>query len=169
MNLKKTIVATLIASGMLAALAGPIPAEAAQETQQEQQSDSKQVPIDKKLLPKLQKAVKQFAGKEIKLQDVGEFDNEARTVIEVKSEDGNYRAYFQHKSGRIWGVSGDTTIDKIGKKDKDEILKILKGMYSKKTYKFDKEVVMYTNYDDKNEKRSLVDRKRLCRQCQYQI
>ncbi|MGG3839306.1 hypothetical protein QJQ58_16510 [Paenibacillus dendritiformis] len=154
MNLKKTIVATLIASGMLAALAGPIPAgaEAAQETQQEQQSDSKKVPIDKKLLPKLQKAVKQFAGKEIKLQDVGEFDNEARTVIEVKSEDGNYRAYFQHKSGRIWGVSGDTTIDKIGKKDKDEILKILKGMYSKKTYKFDKEVVMYTNYDDKNEK-----------------
>ncbi|MFD3269764.1 hypothetical protein ACE3MS_06430 [Paenibacillus dendritiformis] len=154
MNFKKSIVATLIASGMLAALTGPIPAgaEAAQETQQEQQSDSKKVPIDKKLLPKLQKAVKQFAGKEIKLQDVGEFDNEARTVVEVKSEDGNYRAYFEHKSGRIWGVSGDTTIDKIGKKDKDEILKILKGMYSKKTYQFDKEVVMYTNYDDKNEK-----------------
>ncbi|NKI23464.1 hypothetical protein HFN20_19880 [Paenibacillus dendritiformis] len=154
MNLKKAIVATLIASGMLTALAGPIPAgaEAAKETQQEQQSDSKKVPIDKKLLPKLQKAVKQFAGKEIKLQEVGEFDNEPRTVVEVKSEDGSYRAYFEHKSGRIWGVSGDTTIDKIGKKDKDEILKILKGMYSKKTYQFDKEVVMYTNYDDKNEK-----------------
>ncbi|MDG0872385.1 hypothetical protein L5D93_07660 [Paenibacillus thiaminolyticus] len=154
MNFKKAVVATLVVSGMLAALAGPIPAgaEAAQEKQQEQQSDSKKVTIDKKLLPKLQKAVKQFAGKEMKLQDVGEFDNEARTVVEVKSEDGNYRAYFEHKSGRIWGVSGDTTIDKIGKKDKDEILKILKGMYSKKTYKFDKEVVMYTNYDDKNEK-----------------
>lgn len=155
MNLKKTIVATLVVSGMLTALAGPIPAgaEAAQNKQQEQQqSDSKKVPIDKKLVPKLQKAVKQFAGKEVKLQDVGEFDNEARTVIEVKSEDGNYRAYFEHKSGRIWGVSGDTTIDQIGKKDQDEILKILKGMYSKKTYAFDEEVVMYTNYDDKNEK-----------------
>ncbi|WP_342353198.1 hypothetical protein [Paenibacillus dendritiformis] len=145
MNFKKSIVATMVVSGMLAALGGPIPAgaEAAQEKQQEQQqSDSKKVPIDKKLLPKLQKAVKQFAGKEMKLQEVGEFDNEPRTVIEVKSEDGNYRAYFEHKSGRIWGVSGDTTIDKIGKKDKDEILKILKGMYSKKTYQFDKEVVM---------------------------
>ncbi|CAH8769050.1 hypothetical protein [Paenibacillus dendritiformis] len=154
MNLKKTIVATLIASGMLAALTGPIPAgaEAAQETQQEQQSDSKKVPIDKKLLPKLQKAVKQFAGKEIKLQDVGEFDNEARTVVEVKSEDGNYRAYFEHKSGRIWSVSGNTTIDKIGKKDQDEILKTLKGMHSKKTYAFDKEVVMFAGYDDKKEK-----------------
>ncbi|MGG4398185.1 hypothetical protein ABEX25_28345 [Paenibacillus thiaminolyticus] len=155
MNMKKAIVATLVVSSMLTALAGPIPAgaEAAQDNQQEQQqTDSKKVQIDKKLVPKLQKAVKQFAGKEIKLRDVGEFSNEARTVVEVKSEDGNYRAYFEHKSGRIWSVSGDTTIDKIGKKDKDEILKILKGMYAKKKYTFDKEVVMFTNYDDKKEK-----------------
>ncbi|MCM3342861.1 hypothetical protein M3650_30610 [Paenibacillus sp. MER TA 81-3] len=74
MNLKKAIVAILVVSGMLTALAGPIPAGAApaQEKQQEQQqSDRWTVQVDPKFTDKLNKAVKLFAGKDVEWQKVG--------------------------------------------------------------------------------------------------
>ncbi|MCY9517407.1 hypothetical protein [Paenibacillus apiarius] len=152
MILKKAIVATLVVSGMLAALAGPIPAsvEAAQEQQQEQQSVSKEVKIDKKLAAKLQKAVKQFAGKEIKLPDVGQmtFDKNAK----VESADGKYVVHFDYKNGEIWEVNGKVAIDTISKQDREKILKVLKGAYAKKTYNFDKEAIMKRAYDGKKGK-----------------
>ncbi|MCY9517408.1 hypothetical protein [Paenibacillus apiarius] len=148
MNLKKAIVAILVVSGMLAALAGPIPAgaEAAQEKQQEQQqSDGKKVQIDKKMAAKLQKAVKQFAGKEIKLEDVGELEN---GLVTVQSADGKYGVFFDPKKEKIWSVSVKTTIDKVGKKFQDEALEQLKKAYSKKKYVFNKEVTQSQSYDN---------------------
>ncbi|NOJ74116.1 hypothetical protein HMI46_26785, partial [Paenibacillus alvei] len=147
MNLKKVILAPLIVSSMLATLAGPIPAgaEAAQENQQEQQSDNKKVPIDKKLAPKLQKAVNELAGKEIKLKDVGEFIN---GQVRLLSEDEKYGVHFDSKSGKIWSVSVMTTIDKVDKKFQDEALKQLKSAYSKKKYIFNKDVTQSRSYDN---------------------
>ncbi|MFW5438842.1 hypothetical protein [Paenibacillus apiarius] len=148
MNFKKAIVAILVVSGMLAALAGPIPAgaEAAQEKQQEQQqSDGKKVQIDKKMAAKLQKAVKQFAGKEIKLEDVGELEN---GLVTVQSADGKYGVFFDPKKEKIWSVSVKTTIDKVGKKFQDEALEQLKKAYSKKKYVFNKEVTQSQSYDN---------------------
>ncbi|MCY9527916.1 MULTISPECIES: hypothetical protein [Paenibacillus] len=148
MNLKKVILASLIVSSMLATLAGPIPAgaEAAQENQQEQQSDNKKVPIDKKLAPKLQKAVNQYAGKEIKLKDTGEHINES--LVTVQSADGNYGVGFDLESGKIWFVSNKTTIDKVDKKFQNEALKELKNAYSKKKYVFNKDVTQSRSYDN---------------------
>ncbi|EPY10698.1 hypothetical protein [Paenibacillus alvei] len=148
MNLKKVILASLIVSSMLATLAGPIPAgaEAAQENQQEQQSDNKKVPIDKKLAPKLQKAVNQYAGKEIKLKDTGEHINES--LVTVQSADGNYGVGFDLKNGKIWFVSNKTTIDKVDKKFQNEALKELKNAYSKKKYVFNKDVTQSRSYDN---------------------
>ncbi|OBY76284.1 hypothetical protein BBG47_28130 [Paenibacillus sp. KS1] len=142
------MLASLIVSSMLATLAGPIPAgaEAAQENQQEQQSDNKKVPIDKKLAPKLQKAVNQYAGKEIKLKDTGEHIKES--LVTVQSADGNYGVGFDPKSGKIWFVSNKTTIDKVDKKFQDEALKELKNAYSKKKYVFNKEVTQSRSYDN---------------------
>lgn len=150
MNLKKVILASLIVSSMLATLAGPIPAgaEAAQENQQEQQSDNKKVPIDKKLAPKLQKAVNQYAGKEVKLKDTGEHINNNETLVTVQSADGNYGVGFDPKSGNIWFVSNKTTIDKVDKKFQDEALKELKNAYSKKKYVFNKDVTQSRSYDN---------------------
>lgn len=147
MNLKKVILASLIVSSMLATLAGPIPAgaEAAQENQQEQQSDNKKVPIDKKLAPKLQKAVNEFAGKEIKLKDVGEL-NKGQVIL--LSTDEKYGVGFDPESGKIWFVSNKTTIDKVDKKFQDEALKELKDSYSKKKYVFNKEVTQSRSYDN---------------------
>ncbi|MGG4398186.1 hypothetical protein ABEX25_28350 [Paenibacillus thiaminolyticus] len=155
MNFKKAIVATLVVSGMLSALAGPIPAgaEAAQEKQQvQEQSDKKKVQIDKTMAAKLQKAVQQFAGKEVKLQDVGEQIIPASTIVKVKSIDGKYVIEFDSENGEVREVGGKIPIDKISKKDQDKILKALKGAYAKKTYVFDKEVDMIQAYDDKKEK-----------------
>lgn len=148
MNVKKVILASLIVSSMLATLAGPIPAgaEAAQENQQEQQSDNKKVPIDKKLAPKLQKAVNQYAGKEIKLKDTGEHINER--LVTVQSADGNYGVGFDPEDGKISFVSKKTTIDKVDKKFQDEALKELKNAYSKKKYVFNKEVTQSRSYDN---------------------
>ncbi|TQR43552.1 hypothetical protein [Paenibacillus popilliae] len=148
MNIKKAILASLIVSSMLATLAGPIPAgaEAAQENQQEQQSDNKKVPIDKKLAPKLQKAVNQYAGKEIKLKDTGEHIKES--LVTVQSADGNYGVGFDPESGKIWFVSNKTTIDKVDKKFQDEALKELKNAYSKKKYVFNKDVTQSRSYDN---------------------
>ncbi|NKI23502.1 hypothetical protein HFN20_20070 [Paenibacillus dendritiformis] len=148
MNLKKAIVATLVVSGMLAALAGPIPAgaEAAQEQQHEQQSVSKEVKIDKKLAAELQKAVNQYAGKEIKLKDTGEHINEH--LVKVQSADGNYSVGFDSKNEKIWFVSSKTTIDKVDKRLQDEALKELKKAYSKKKYVFNKDVTQSRSYDN---------------------
>nr|WP_240463873.1 hypothetical protein [Paenibacillus apiarius] len=135
---------------MLATLAGPIPAgaEAAQEKQQEQQqAKSKEVKIDKKLAAELQKAVKQFAGKEIKLQDVGELD-EMLGWVWVRSEDETYSVAYIQKTKEIWSIRGKQTIDRISKKDQDEILKVLKGMHAKKKYTFDKEVDVSEYYEN---------------------
>ncbi|MEW8986505.1 MAG: hypothetical protein AB2401_05800 [Bacillus sp. (in: firmicutes)] len=134
-------------SSMLAKLAGPIPAgaEAAQENQQEQQSDNKKVPIDKKLAPKLQKAVNEFAGKEIKLKDVGELNKGQVILLSTDEKDG---VGFDPESGKIWFVSNKTTIDKVDKKFQDEALKELKDSYSKKKYVFNKEVTQSRSYDN---------------------
>ena len=150
MNFKKTIVATLVVSGMLAALAGPIPAgaEAAQEQQQEQQAVSKEVQIDKNVAAELQKAVNQYAGKEIKLKDTGEHINNNEHLVKVQSADGNYSVGFDPKSGKIWFVSNETTIDKVDKRFQDEALKELKKAYSKKKYVFNKDVTQSRSYDN---------------------
>lgn len=147
MKFKKAIVATLVVSGMLAALAGPIPAsvEAAQEQQQEQQSMSKEVKIDKKLAAKLQKAVNALAGKEIKLKDVGELNN---GQVTAQSADGKYGVHFDPKSGKIWSVSVETTIDKVDKKIQNQALEQLKSTYSKKKYVFNKNVKQSRSYDN---------------------
>ncbi|WP_310735690.1 hypothetical protein [Paenibacillus thiaminolyticus] len=148
MNFKKAIAATLVVSGMLAALAGPIPAgaEAAQEKQQEQhQSKSKEVKIDKKLAPKLKKAVNELAGKEIKLKDVGELNN---GQVTVRSVDGIYGVHFDPEKGNIWNVSVKTTIYKVDKKFQDEALKQLKSTYSKKKYVFNKNVTQSQTYNN---------------------
>ncbi|TDL50423.1 hypothetical protein QJQ58_18575 [Paenibacillus dendritiformis] len=147
MKFKKAIVATLVVSAMLAALAGPIPAgaEAAQEQQQEQQSMSKEVKIDKKLAAKLQKAVNALAGKEIKLKDVGELNN---GQVTAQSADGKYGVHFDPKSGKIWSVSVETTIDKVDKKIQNQALEQLKTTYSKKKYVFNKNVKQSRSYDN---------------------
>ncbi|WCF09094.1 hypothetical protein NDS46_04085 [Paenibacillus thiaminolyticus] len=155
MNFKKAIVAILVVSGMLAALGGPIPAgaEAAQEKQQEQQqSKSKEVKIDKKLAPKLQKAVNELAGKEVKLKDTGELNNGQVTLL---SADEKYGVDFDSKSGKIWSVFVETTIDKVDKKIQNQALEQLKSTYSKKKYVFNKNVTLYQSYD--NSKGKLAD------------
>ncbi|NGP61334.1 hypothetical protein L3476_17315 [Paenibacillus thiaminolyticus] len=158
MNFKKAIVATLVVSGMLSALAGPIPAgaEAAQDKQQvQQQSEKKKVQIDKTMAAKLQKVVQQFAGKEVKLQDVGEQILPAATFVKVKSIDGKYVIEFDSENGEVREVGGKIPIDKISKKDQDIILKALKEAYAKKTYVFDKEADMTQHYND--EKGKLIE------------
>ncbi|PZM61768.1 hypothetical protein DOE73_30960, partial [Paenibacillus dendritiformis] len=94
MNVKKAILASMIVSSMLVAVAGPIPAgaEAAQELKQ---TNSKKVQIDKTMAAKLQKAIKQFAGKEIKLQNVAE--SLSGSDAKVTSVDGKYIVYFNYK------------------------------------------------------------------------
>ncbi|MCM3342865.1 hypothetical protein M3650_30630 [Paenibacillus sp. MER TA 81-3] len=144
MNLKKAIVATLVVSSMLTALAGPIPA-GAEAAQEQKQTDNKKVQIDKTMAAKLQKAVKQFAGKEIKLEDVGELEN---GLVTVQSADGKYGVFFDPKKEKIWSVSVKTTIDKVGKKFQDEALEQLKKAYSKKKYVFNKEVTQSQSYDN---------------------
>ncbi|GAV15707.1 hypothetical protein RQP50_23150 [Paenibacillus sp. chi10] len=150
MNMKKAILASMIVSSMLVAVAAPIPvgAEAAQE--QQKQTDNKKVQIDQKLAAKLQKAVKQFAGKEIKLQEAAE--TTFATNAKVTSTDGKYAVYFDYKKGEVWEINGTIPIDKISKQDQEKALKMLKGAYAKKTYVLDKEAVMKRRYDDKKGK-----------------
>ncbi|MEQ7053033.1 hypothetical protein ABN764_20535 [Paenibacillaceae sp. P-4] len=104
MNMKKAILASMIVSSMLVAVAAPIPvgAEAAQE--QQKQTDNKKVQIDQKLAAKLQKAVKQFAGKEIKLQEAAE--TTFATNAKVTSTDGKYAVHFDYKKGEVWEING---------------------------------------------------------------
>lgn len=161
MNLKKAIVAILVVSGMLTALAGPIPAGAApaQEKQQEQQqSDRWTVQVDPKFTEKLNRAVKLFAGKDVELQKVGKLGVNTATVAEVRSVDGKYFLEFDSETGRIWTVGGQTaTIDQISKEEQEEVLKLLKGMYPKKNYAFENEVeVMHQYTDEKAELRDEI-------------
>lgn len=96
---------------------------------------------------KLQKAIKQFAGKEIKLQDAAEsiIDSEAK----VKSVDGKYVVYFNYKKGEIWSIEGAVPLDKMSKEDQKKVLEALKKAYAKKTYVLDKEMVLIRPYDGK--------------------
>lgn len=52
--MKKAIIATLVVSGMLASLGGPIPVEAA-AAQEQKQPEKVKVQIDKKMADKLKK------------------------------------------------------------------------------------------------------------------
>ncbi|TDL48759.1 hypothetical protein E2R60_25510 [Paenibacillus dendritiformis] len=152
MSLKKAIVATLIASGMLAALTGPIPAgaKAAQEKRQEQQqADRWTVQVDPKFTEKLNKAVKLFAGKDVELQKAGKLGIYSAYIAEVRSIDGKYFAQYDIDTGIIWTVGGQTaTLDQISKQDQEEVLKALKGIYAKKDYVFDNEVEVTHQYTD---------------------
>ncbi|WP_268624889.1 hypothetical protein [Paenibacillus alvei] len=150
MNLKKAVVASMIVSSLLVTLAGPtfVGAEAAGGKKQEQASSSS-VQIDKKVAAKLQKAVQKFAGKDVKLQNVGELVRPNGTMAKVQSVDEVYQIFFDHKTGQVWTLNGKTTIDKISKKDQDDVLKLLKKMYSGKTYALDKEVILERYYEDK--------------------
>ncbi|MCM3291015.1 hypothetical protein M3661_12850 [Paenibacillus sp. MER 180] len=149
MNLKKAILASMIVSSMLVAVAGPI-AAGAEAAQAQKQTDNKKVQIDQKLAAKLQKAVKQFAEKEIKLQEAAE--TTFATDAKVTSIDGKYVVYFDYKKGEVRQIDGTIPIDKISKQDQEKILKALKSAYAKKTYVLDKEVVLSRLYDGKNEK-----------------
>ncbi|TQR40399.1 hypothetical protein [Paenibacillus popilliae] len=149
MHIKKAILASMIVSSMLVAVAGPIPA-GAEAAQAHKQTDNKKVQIDQKLAAKLQKAVKQFAGKEIKLQEAAE--TTFATNAKVTSTDGKYAVHFDYQKGEVWEINGTIPIDKISKQDQEKVLKMLKGAYAKKTYVFDREAVMKRRYDDKKGK-----------------
>ncbi|MCM3342863.1 hypothetical protein M3650_30620 [Paenibacillus sp. MER TA 81-3] len=145
MNVKKAILASMIVSSMLVTVAGPIPA-GAEAAQEQKQTDNKKVQIDQKLAAKLQKAIKQYAGTEIKLKNVGE-KTEFHMTAKVESVDGKYAIHFNIKGGRIWQIDEKVTIDKISKQDQEKVLNALKGAYANKTYIFDKEVIKQRGYD----------------------
>ncbi|MGG3306676.1 M56 family metallopeptidase [Paenibacillus lautus] len=125
--------------------------------QEQKQSEEKMVQfqIDKKLAAKLQSAMKQFAGKEIKLRDVGEitsYDYSGNAFAEVESVDGKYGISFDTKDVKYITVSEKLPLEKISKKDQEMALQELKKLYPNITYAFDKEVIMYRPYDDKKGK-----------------
>ncbi|MCY9531852.1 hypothetical protein M5X04_21320 [Paenibacillus alvei] len=148
MNVKKTILASMIVSSMLVAVAGPIPA-GAESVQEQKQTNSKKVQIDKTMAVKLQKAVNQFSGNEIKLQNVAE--SLGGSEAKVTSVDGKYTVYFNDKEG-VWSVDGAVPLDKISKETQEKVLKALKKAHVKKTYVLDKEAVLMRFYDGKKEK-----------------
>ncbi|UNK15884.1 hypothetical protein MNQ98_15095 [Paenibacillus sp. N3/727] len=153
MNFKKAIVASMIVFGMLVTLAGPVPAGAA-AAQEQQQSDKEKLQIDQAVAAKLQKVLKQLAGKEIKLKDVGKisYDGSDNEFAYVESVDGKYAIFFETKNGRVWDVTQRIPLDKISKKDRDKALQKLKELYPNKTYVFEKEVDMIRSYNDKKAK-----------------
>ncbi|SMF80301.1 hypothetical protein SAMN05661091_1825 [Paenibacillus uliginis N3/975] len=111
------------------------------------------VQIDKTIAAKLQKVVKQFAGKEIKFQNVGEMVIDSNKVnAKVESVDGKYEIEYSTKTGEVWSVCGSISIDKISKKDQDKALQELKRIYPNKTYVFEKEVKAVREYDNKKAK-----------------
>jgi len=149
MNFKKAIVASMIVSGMLVSVAGPVPVGAA-AAQEQQQSDKKKLQLDQAVAAKLQKVLKQLAGKEIQLQDVAKisYDFSDNEFAEVESVDGKYGISFETKNGKVWSVTERVPIDKISKQDQDKALEELKKLYPNKTYEFEKEVIEYRPYDD---------------------
>ncbi|MDU5144098.1 MAG: hypothetical protein E6230_18175 [Paenibacillus dendritiformis] len=152
MNLKKAILATMIVSSMVMTLAGPIPAvaEAAQEVQKEQLL-VKKMKIDKTMAAKLQKAVKDFAGKEVKL-NLQDASRHISGLVEVKSADGKYGIDYQQKTGEIITITGNQSIDKVSTEDQNEVLNVLKGLDAKKKYTFDKEVHVSQYNNNKGKK-----------------
>lgn len=147
MNLKKAILATMIVSSMFITLAGPtfVGADAAQGKKQEQTSSSS-IQVDKKVAANLQKAVNQFAGKEIKLK----FENAFKHPFDlatVPSADELYDVNFKPGTGELITIKGIQTLDKVNKDDQKELLNKLKGMYAKKAYAFHKEVQIIQSYD----------------------
>ncbi|MGG0814302.1 hypothetical protein ABE142_16815 [Paenibacillus alvei] len=150
MNMRKAILATMIGSSVLVAVVGPISA-GAEAAQEQKQTDNKKVQIDQKLAAKLQKAIKVYTGKEIKLKKVGE-KIELSPSAKVESIDGKYAIRFNIEGGKIWGVDEKVTIEKISKEDQGVILKVLKKAYANKSYAFNKEVIMHRGYDGEKEK-----------------
>ncbi|WP_084411081.1 M56 family metallopeptidase [Paenibacillus glacialis] len=133
--------------------------KAAEATQDQQQPEKKKIQLDQTVAAKLQKVLKQVAGKEVKLQDVGEFSYDAveTEFVEVESVDGKFGILFDTKDVKYITVSEKLPLHKISKKDQDKALQELKKLYPNITYAFDKEVIMYRYYDDKNAKlRDLV-------------
>ncbi|WP_289354656.1 hypothetical protein [Paenibacillus sp. S-12] len=147
MNIKKAILASMIVSSMFVTLAGPAfaGAEAAGGKKQEQAS-SNSVQFDKKVAANLQKAVNQFAGKEIKLK----FENAFKHPFDlatVPSADELYEVNFKPGTGELINIKGIQSLDKVSKDDQKELLNKLKGMYAKKAYAFHKEVQITQSYD----------------------
>lgn len=147
MNLKKAILATMIVSSMFVTLAGPIfvGAEAAGGKQQEQTSGSS-IQVDKKVAANLQKAVNQFAGKEINLKFEKAFKHPF-DLATVPSADELYKVDFKPSTGELITIKGIQTLDKVSKDEQKELLNKLKGMYAKKAYAFHKEVQITQSYD----------------------
>ncbi|RJG23502.1 hypothetical protein [Paenibacillus thiaminolyticus] len=81
---------------------------------------------------KLQKAVKEFAGKEIKL-NLQDASLHISGLVEVKSADGKYGIDYQQKTGEIITITGNQSIDKVSMEDQNEVLKVLKGWMRRKT------------------------------------
>ncbi|MCY9529279.1 hypothetical protein M5X04_08015 [Paenibacillus alvei] len=147
MNLKKAILATMLVSSMFVTLAGPTfaGAEAAGGKKQEQASGSS-IQVDKKVAANLQKAVNQFAGKEIKLKFEKAFKHPF-DLATLPSADELYKVDFKPSTGELINIKGIQTLDKVSKDDQKELLNKLKGMYAKKAYAFHKEVQITQSYD----------------------
>ncbi|WP_234405585.1 M56 family metallopeptidase [Paenibacillus sp. IHBB 10380] len=130
--------------------------KAAEATQDQQQPEKKKIQLDQTVAAKLQKVLKQVAGKEVKLQDVGEFSYDAVNTefVEVESVDGKFGILFDTKDVKYITVSEKLPLHNISKKDQDKALQELKKLYPNITYAFDKEVIIYRHYDDKNAKLS---------------
>ncbi|SCW65070.1 hypothetical protein SAMN04487970_102433 [Paenibacillus tianmuensis] len=144
MKLKKAIMASMIVSSMLVTVAGPLPAGVA-AAQEQKQPEVKKVKIDKEMASKLQKVMKQFAGKEIKLQDVGEV--EFGDFVAVKSVDGKYKIHFDTETGTVAGARATLPINEIDEKDRKQILQKLKKLDAKS-----EEVQVIGTYDAKKNK-----------------
>ncbi|MGG3508555.1 hypothetical protein ABES58_24235 [Paenibacillus lautus] len=139
MNFKKAIVTSMIVSGMLVTVAGPVPVGVA--AAQEQKQSEKTVKVDKTVAAKLQQAVNEFAGKEIKLKDV--FKLAMGDYQTVESVDGKYALEFSLKKGAVLSVRGPVPIDKISKEDQEKIVQYLIKQYPNKTYTFENEMEMF--------------------------
>ncbi|MCP3774131.1 hypothetical protein NLX71_12540 [Paenibacillus sp. MZ04-78.2] len=126
----------------------PLPAGVA-AAQEQKQPEAKKVKIDKKIASKLQKVMKQFAGKEIKLQDVGEV--EFGQLVAAKSVDGKYKAHYETKTGIVHGARATLPINEINENHQKQVLQKLKKLDANKTYASEKVDVIGT-YDLKKEK-----------------
>ncbi|EPY06847.1 hypothetical protein PAALTS15_13237 [Paenibacillus alvei TS-15] len=151
MNIKKAILASLIVSSMLVTVVGPVPVEAA-AAQEQQQPEKVKVQIDKKIADKLKKAMKELAGKEIKLQDAGETYKGLVGSATVRSVDGKYSISFNPKTEQLGNGFANISIDEVSKEDRNKVLKRLKELYPNKTYVLSNEVEMSRRYDDKQGK-----------------
>lgn len=151
MNVKKAILASLIVSSMLVTVVGPVPVEAA-AAQEQKQPEKVKVQIDKKMADKLKKAMKELAGKEIKLQDVGESYSGSVRSATVRSVDGKHSIDFNPKTGKIWWGFAKISSDEVSKEDRNKVLQRLKELYANKSYVLSNEVEMQRRYDEKQAK-----------------